>query len=100
MSDLTPWTAAYQAPVPMGFSRQEYLSELPFPSSGDLPHPGIKLGSPTLQADTLLPKPPAKPMKKKRRRMGMRKFLKKLRNNQAQKVHTGHTQEETCQDTN
>ena len=38
----TPWTVACQAPLSMGFSRQEYWSGLPFPSSGDLPDPGIK----------------------------------------------------------
>ena len=48
-----PWTVAYQALPSMGFSRQEYWSGLPFPSPGDLPKPGIKLGSPTLQADSL-----------------------------------------------
>ena len=37
-----PWTAAYQAPPSMGFSRQEYWSGLPFPSPGDLPNPGIE----------------------------------------------------------
>ena len=37
---------AYQGPQSMEFSRQEYWSELPFPSPGDLPHPGIKPGSP------------------------------------------------------
>ena len=41
----TPWTAAHQAPLSMGFSRQEYWSGLPFPSPGDLPDPGIELGS-------------------------------------------------------
>ena len=40
----TPWTVAYQDPPSMGFSRQEYWSGLPFPSPGDLPDPGIKLG--------------------------------------------------------
>ena len=44
----TPWTVAYQVPPPMGFSRQEYWSGLPFPSPEDIPNPGIKLGSPTL----------------------------------------------------
>ena len=39
---VTPWTIAYQAPLSMGFSRQQYWSGLPFPSPGDLPHPGIK----------------------------------------------------------
>ena len=49
----TPWTAARQAPLSMGFSRQEYWSGLPFPSPGDLPDPGIEPGSPALQADSL-----------------------------------------------
>ena len=56
----TPWTVAYQAPPSMGFSRQECWSGLPFPSPGDLPDPGIKPGSPTLQADALLSEPPGK----------------------------------------
>ena len=44
MSDsfATPWTIARQAPASMGFPRQEYCSELPFPSPGDLHKPGIK----------------------------------------------------------
>ena len=44
VSDLfvTPWTSARQAPLSMGFPRQEYRSGLPFPSSGDLPDPGIE----------------------------------------------------------
>ena len=58
---VTPWTVAYQAPPSMGFSRQECWSGLPFPSPGDLPDPGIKPGSPVLQADTLLSEPPGKP---------------------------------------
>ena len=47
----TPWTVAHQAPLSMGFSRQEYWSGLPFPSPGDLPDPGIEHRSPILQAD-------------------------------------------------
>ena len=43
----------HQAPLSMGFSRQEYWSGLPFPSPGDLPDPGIEPGSPALQADSL-----------------------------------------------
>ena len=43
-----------QSPLCIGFSRQEYWSGLPFPSPGDLPDPGIKPGSPALQADSLL----------------------------------------------
>ena len=57
----TPWTVAYQAPLSMGFSRQECWSGLPFPSPGDLPDPGIKSGSPALQADVLPSEPPGKP---------------------------------------
>ena len=56
----TLWTVAHQAPLSMGFSRQEYWSGLPFPSPGDLPNPGIKPGSPTLQADALPSEPPGK----------------------------------------
>ena len=41
----TPWIVAYQSPQSMEFSRQEYWSGLPFPSPGELPHPGIKPGS-------------------------------------------------------
>ena len=44
----TPWTVAYQVLPSMGFSMQEYWSELPFPSPGDLPGPGTEPGSPTL----------------------------------------------------
>ena len=56
----TPWTVALQAPLSMGFSRQEYWSGLPFPSPGDLPDAGIEPVSPVspaLQADFL----PAEP---------------------------------------
>ena len=58
----TPWTVAYQAPLPMGFSRQEYWSGLPFPSPGDLPDPGIEPGSSAFQADALTSEPPGKPL--------------------------------------
>ena len=44
---------ACQAPLSMEFSRQEYWTGLPFPSLGDLPHPGMEAGSPELQADSL-----------------------------------------------
>ena len=63
MSDSAiPGMVACQAPLFMGFSRQEYLSELPFPSPGDLIDPEIKRGSPALQADSLLSEPPEKSM--------------------------------------
>ena len=57
---VTPWTVARQAPLSMGFSRQEYWSGLPFPSPGDLPNPGIKPGSPAWQADALSSEPDVK----------------------------------------
>ena len=50
---MTPWTVARKALLSMEFSRQEYWNGLPFPSPGDLPNPGIKSGSPALQADYL-----------------------------------------------
>ena len=56
----TPWTVACQAPLSMGFSRQEYWSGLPFPFPGGLPNPGIEPGSPALQADALSSEPPGK----------------------------------------
>ena len=57
----TPWTVAYQASPSLGFSRQEYQSGLPFPSPEDLLDPGIKPGSPALQADAIPSEPPGKP---------------------------------------
>ena len=50
---VTSWTVACQAPLSTGFSRQEYWSGLPSPSPGDLSDPGIKPGSPALQAGSL-----------------------------------------------
>ena len=53
----TLWIITHQAPLSMGFSRQKYWSELPCPSPGDLPSPGIEpasLATPALQADSLL----------------------------------------------
>ena len=55
---VTPWAVSCQASLSVEFFRQEYWSVLPFPSPGDLPDPGIKPRSPTLQADSLLPEPP------------------------------------------
>ena len=46
---VAPWTVAYKPLLSMEFSRQEYWSELSFPSPGDLPDPGIKPRSPALQ---------------------------------------------------
>ena len=58
LTPATPQTVACQAPLSIGFSRQEYGSGLQFPSPGDLPDSGIKPRSPTLQADSLLSEPP------------------------------------------
>ena len=55
---VTSWTVAHQAPLSMGFSRQEYWSRLPFPSPRDLLDPGIEPRSPSLQADSLPSEPP------------------------------------------
>ena len=58
----TPWTVAHQAPLSVGFPRQEYWSGLPCPPPGNLPHPGIERGSPALQADSLPAELPGKPI--------------------------------------
>ena len=50
---VIPWPVAHQAPLSLGFSRQDYWSGQPSPSPGDLSNPRIKLGSPALQADSL-----------------------------------------------
>ena len=55
-----PWMVACQAPLPMGFSMQEYWSGLPFLSPGDLPNPGIKPMSPALAGGCFATEPPGK----------------------------------------
>ena len=50
---MTPRTVALQPPLSMGFPRQEYWNELPYPFPGDLPNSGIKPESPALQMDSL-----------------------------------------------
>ena len=60
----TLWTVAHQTPLSMGYPRQEYWSELPFPFPGDLPNPEVEPVSPAapaLQADSLLPSPLGSP---------------------------------------
>ena len=62
----TPWTVARKAPLSMEVSRQEYWSGLPFPTPGDLPHPGIKLlspVSPALANRFFTTEPPGMPIK-------------------------------------
>ena len=60
----TPRTVSRQAPLSMGFSRQEYWSGLPFSCPGDLPGPEVEPGSLALQADSLPSEPPGKPYDK------------------------------------
>ena len=57
----TPWTVAHQAPLSMGFPRQEHWTRLPFPSPGYLPDPGIEPRSPASQADSSPFEPPGNP---------------------------------------
>ena len=62
---MIPWTAAHQAPLSVGFPRQEYWSGLPFPSPGDLPDPGmerISLASPALAGGFYTAEAPGKPI--------------------------------------
>jgi len=58
---MTLGTIAYQASLSMGFSRQEYWSELSFPSPEDLTNSGIESSSPAMKADALTSEPPGKP---------------------------------------
>ena len=58
---VSPWTVACQTPLSMGFPRQEYWSLLPFPTSGDLPVPGIEPTSPVLAGRFFTTEPPGKP---------------------------------------
>ena len=56
-----PWTVACQAPLSMGFPRQEYRSGMAFPPLGELPDPGIESMSPTVAGEFLTIEPPGKP---------------------------------------
>ena len=58
---VTPWTAACQAPLSMECSRQEYWSELSFPSSEDLPDPGVEPIFPAFTGEFFTIAPPGKP---------------------------------------
>ena len=70
----TPWTIAGQAPLSMGFSRQEYWGGLSFPSPGNLPDLGIESVSPALQADSLPSEPPGKPDDQQMQKKVLTKF--------------------------
>ena len=69
---VTPWTVAYQAPLSMGFFRQEYWSGLPFLYPGDLPDPGIRPRSPALAGGFFTAEPPGKV------RLGIKRLFKGL----------------------
>ena len=58
----TLWTVAYQVPLSMGFSGQEYWSGLPFSFPGDLPDQGLNPGLLAFEAESLLSEPPGKPL--------------------------------------
>ena len=60
-SFVTPGTVAHQAPLSIGFPRQESWNGLPFPSPSDLPNPDIKPTSSTLAGTLFTPEPPGKP---------------------------------------
>uniref|UniRef100_A0AAA9RW77 STRA6-like n=1 Tax=Bos taurus TaxID=9913 RepID=A0AAA9RW77_BOVIN len=62
MSFAIPWTSAHQAPLSMGFLRQEYWRGLPFPSPEDLPNPETEPASPVLAGGFFTTQPPGKPM--------------------------------------
>ena len=73
---MTPWTIVHQAPLSVGFSKQEYWSGLPFPSPGDLPDPGIEPVSPALQADSLPSEPLRKPDQARKGKLAQLKEFK------------------------
>ena len=58
---MTPWTVAHQAPLFMGFAREEYCSGLPFSPPGGFPHPGTESGPPALASGFFTTVPPGKP---------------------------------------
>ena len=61
-SFMNPWTVAHQAPLSIGFPRQEYWSGLSFPSPGSLPNPEIESASPALASGLLTTEPPGRPI--------------------------------------
>ena len=61
---LFPWTVAHQAPLFMGFPKQEYWSGLPFPCPGELPNPGIEPASHALAGVLFTTEPPGKPTRR------------------------------------
>jgi len=64
---VTLWTVALQAPLSTEFSKQEFLSGLPFPTPGDFPNPGIELIAPALKSGFFTTEPPGRSTLKCRR---------------------------------
>ena len=86
----TPWTVACQAPLSMGFSRQEFLSGLPFPSPEKLPNPGIKPGFPALQADSLPTELQGKPIASRQLYIKKKKTFRRFSHSPMVKTHKSH----------
>ena len=87
MSDsVTPWTTAHQAPLSMGFLKQDDWSALPFLSPGDLLSPGIKAGSPALLTDSLPAEPSGKPIA-----LSLCNFMSPSKRQDSEKVGTEDT---------
>jgi len=86
MSDsfATPWTVALQAPLSMGFPRQEYWNGLPFPSPGSLPNPGTEAGTPALAERFFTTELPGKLNKKSYRKQN---FIFKHFNLKKKSIH-------------
>ena len=78
---MTPWTVAYETPLFMGLSRQEYCRGLPFSSPRDRPNPEIEPRLPKLQVDYLQTEPPGKIQRKKVKRLGEYPFKRKKKRN-------------------
>ena len=83
----TPWTVTHQASLSMGFSRHAYWSGLPCPPPEDLPDPGIKLRSPTSQADSSPSEPQGKP----------ERCLGRLKNKQLNNITSANISSRNCQ---
>ena len=76
---VTPWTAACQAPLSMGFPRPEYWTGLLFPSPGDLPDPGIKPASSALAGRLFTTEPPGKSLQESRKGNIQGNIVKRMR---------------------
>ena len=72
----------------MGFSRQGYWSGLPFPSPGDLPYPGIKPGSYSLEADALTTEPPGKPRRYTKLKQSLNSMIGEEKRRGFKETHT------------